>query len=66
MKVMQWSSLVRVLVKLSLVTERVDEASLPPTLSNSVKYDSLLLTLSATLTSFVCAWIGRGTHIVTL
>ena len=51
---MHSSSLARVATKESLVTESVDEFSLLPIRSSSVKYDNLLLMLSATLTSFVC------------
>ena len=54
MKLMHSSSLARVATKESLVTERVAEFNLLATRSSSVKYDSLLLMLSATLTSFVC------------
>jgi radical SAM superfamily enzyme len=53
-KLMHSSSLARVATNESLVTESVDEFSLLPTRSSSVKYDNLLLILSATLTSFVC------------
>ena len=54
MKLRHSSSLARVATKGSLVTKRVAEFSLLPTWSSSVKYESLLLMLSATLTSFVC------------